>query len=145
MRAPGANLMLMGAGGTERLDLRVPARPDAIPGMRRAVLEFVEAHSAPDPHGIGLAVTEAATNVVLHAYREGPVGEVRVVICVEAARFVVVVRDWGNGMRPRADSPGLGLGLPVIARLASDFRVEAATGQGTLLRMHFDRAEARAA
>ena len=135
----------MGAGCSERLDLRVPARAEAIAGVRRAVMEFVEARRAPDVHGIGLAVTEAATNVVLHAYRDGPPGEVRVVVCVEAGRFVVVVRDWGGGMRPRADSPGLGLGLPVIARLADDFRIEAATGSGTLIRMHFDRAEARAA
>lgn len=135
----------MGAGGTERLDLRVPARAEAIAGVRHAVMEFAEAHRAPDAHGIALAVTEAATNAVLHAYRDGPPGEVRIVICPEPDRFVVVVRDWGGGMAPRPDSPGLGLGLPVIARLADDFRVEAATGSGTLLRMHFARSVACAA
>lgn len=129
----------------DRLDLRVPAEPASIPHIRTEVLGFVSAHHAPDPHAIGLAVTEAATNVVLHAYREGPPGEVRVVICAEASRLVIVVRDWGMGMRPRTDSPGLGLGLPVIASLASEFRVEAADGQGTLLRMHFARTAAHAA
>lgn len=126
----------------ERLDLRVPAQPESIPGIRRTVMAFVDERGAPDPHAIGLAVTEAATNVIVHAYRDAPAGEVRVVVCAEADRFVVVVRDWGSGLRPRADSPGLGLGLPVIASLATEFRVEAADGQGTLLRMHFTRATA---
>ena len=126
----------------DRLDLRVAARPESIPGIRREVLGFVVDHEAPDPHAIGLAVTEAATNVVLHAYPADAPGEVRVVVCVEPERFVVVVRDWGTGLRPRTDSPGLGLGLPVIASLATEFRVEAATGHGTLLRMHFTRAPA---
>ena len=126
-------------GAKERLDLRVPARPESIPGIRHGVMAFVAERDAPDPHAIGLAVTEAATNVIVHAYRDAEPGEVRVVVCVEREQFVVVVRDWGTGLRPRADSPGLGLGLPVIASLATEFRVEAAEGQGTLLRMHFTR------
>ncbi|MDP9344893.1 MAG: ATP-binding protein [Actinomycetota bacterium] len=123
----------------DRLDLRVDARPEAIPRIRREVMSFVAGRHAPDPHAIGLAVTEAATNVILHGYRDGPPGAVRVVVCAEAARFVVVVRDWGTDLRPRTDSPGLGLGLPVIASLATEFGIEAADGQGTLLRMHFER------
>ena len=129
-------------GATERLDLRAPARPESISGLRRQVMAFVSERDASDPHAVGLAVTEAATNVILHAYRHGPEGELRVVVCAEPDRFVVVVRDWGSGLLPRSDSPGLGLGLPVIASLATDFRVEAAQGQGTLLRMHFARAPA---
>jgi serine/threonine-protein kinase RsbW len=129
-------------GAKDRLDLRAPARPESISGIRHEVIAFVSERDAPDPHAVGLAVTEAATNVILHAYRDGEVGEVRVVVCAEPSRFVVVVRDWGAGLRPRTDSPGLGLGLPVIASLATEFRVEAADGQGTLLRMHFTRAAA---
>lgn len=129
-------------GAKERLDLRVPAQPESIPGIRRGVMAFVAERDAPDPHAIGLAVTEAATNAIVHAYRDGEPGDVRVVVCAEPEQFVVVVRDWGNGLRPRTDSPGLGLGLPVIASLATEFRVEAADGKGTLLRMHFTRATA---
>lgn len=129
-------------GAKERLDVRVSAQPESISGIRRGVLAFVAERDAPDPHAIGLAVTEAATNVILHAYRDTAPGEVRVVVCAEDERFVVVVRDWGTGLRPRVDSPGLGLGLPIIASLATEFRVEAADGQGTLLRMHFTRAAA---
>ena len=58
-------------------------------------------------------------------------------MCAEAEQLVVVVRDWGQRMAPRPDSPGLGLGLPTIATLAGAFVVEDADGSGTLLRMHF--------
>ena len=123
----------------ERLDLRVPARADAIPRLREAATAFARRHGMPDPDAIGLAVTEGATNVVLHAYPQDTDGEIRLVMCPEPERMVVVVRDWGTGMRPRPDSPGLGIGLPTIATVAGAFTVEEADGAGTLLRMHFDR------
>src|SRR4051794_34539161 len=98
----------------ERLDLRVPARAEAIPRLREAAVAFAREHAMPDPDAVGLAVTEAATNVVLHAYPDDGAGDVRLVMCPEPSRLVVVVRDWGAGMRPRPDSPGLGVGLPTI-------------------------------
>lgn len=122
---------------TDRIDLRLPALPGSIPPIRRAVVAFATEHGYGDPHSIGLAVTEAATNAVLHAYVGTTPGDVRAVACAEADRLVVVVRDWGTGMGPRLNTPGLGLGLPTIATLASSFDVEAADGAGTLLRMHF--------
>jgi anti-sigma regulatory factor (Ser/Thr protein kinase) len=88
---------------------------------------------------VRLAVSEAATNAVLHAYREGRGGDVRLVACAEPGRLVVVVRDYGCGMRPRADSPGLGVGLAAIGHLATHFNVEAPDGDGTRLRMQFPR------
>lgn len=136
---------MAGPTSKDRLDLRVPARPESIPRVRGAVVAFVAKHGHDDPPAIALAVTEAASNAVVHAYPNGPPGEIRVVVCAEPERLVIVVRDWGHGMLPRPDSPGLGLGLPLIASLASDFRVEVAAGQGTLIRMHFKRAVAAVA
>jgi serine/threonine-protein kinase RsbW len=136
----------MSASPTDRLDLQLPARPESIPRIRHAVVAFATAHGYEDPGAIALAVTEAATNAVLHAYTaHSEPGEVRAVACAEPAQLVVVVRDWGSGMGPRLDTPGLGLGLPTIATLASSFDVEAAEGAGTLLRMHFTRTAADAA
>ena len=43
----------------------------------------------------------------------------------------VTVRDKGCGMAPRMDSPGAGLGLPLIASLADSFSVAAPPGGGT--------------
>ena len=87
---------------------------------------------------MALAVSEAITNAVLHAYREEQAGPMRVVACAEPDRLVVVVRDYGCGMSPHPDSPGLGLGLSVIGRLAAELSIERPDdGTGTRLRMSF--------
>jgi anti-sigma regulatory factor (Ser/Thr protein kinase) len=130
----------MRAAALHRLDVRLPAEAASIPVLRHKIVAFAAEHGVADPPAVGLAVTEAATNAVLHAYPEGESGDVRLVACLERTQLVVVVRDWGPGMRPRADSPGLGIGLPTIATLAGSLELEAADGTGTLLRMRFPRA-----
>jgi serine/threonine-protein kinase RsbW/stage II sporulation protein AB (anti-sigma F factor) len=123
---------------TERLELRLQASPAAVPGVRRAVVDFAELHRVGVGPDIALAVSEAVTNAVLHAYRNGKSGAVRVVACAEPERLVVVVRDYGCGMSPHPSSPGLGLGLSVIGRLTTEMNVERPeAGGGTRLRMHF--------
>jgi serine/threonine-protein kinase RsbW len=126
----------------ERLEFRTQAIPTAVPAGRRAVVEFAERHGVGIAGDVALAVSEALTNAVLHAYRDGDPGPVRVVACAEPDRLVVVVRDYGCGMSPRPDSPGLGLGLAVIGRLATELTIERpddAEG-GTRLRMCFANA-----
>ena len=113
----------------DRIEVRMAAEPRAVRAIRDAVRRFA----------VALALTEAATNVVVHAYRGGEAGDVRVVACAEPERLVVVVRDYGCGMRPRHDSPGLGMGLSLIGHLATHFNVEAPDGDGTRVRMHFPR------
>ena len=122
----------------ERLELRTQATPAAVPGIRRAVVDFAELHGVGVPPDVALAVSEAVTNAVIHAYRNGRAGEVRVVACAEPDRLVVVVRDYGCGMSPHPDSPGLGLGLSVIGRLCTELNIERPDeGGGTRLRMCF--------
>jgi serine/threonine-protein kinase RsbW len=127
------------SGTMDRIELRMPAEPAAVRVIRDAVRRFAVTHGVRDTDGLALALTEAATNVVVHAYRDRDRGDVRVVACVEPERLVVVVRDYGCGMRPHHDSPGLGIGLSLIGHLASHFNVEAPDGDGTRLRMHFRR------
>jgi serine/threonine-protein kinase RsbW/stage II sporulation protein AB (anti-sigma F factor) len=123
---------------TERLELRLQALPAAVPGVRRAVVSFAELHGVGHAPDVALAVSEAITNAVLHGYRNGAAGSVRVVACAEPDRLVVVVRDYGCGMSPHPDSPGLGLGLSVIGRLTTEMNIERPDrGGGTRLRMHF--------
>ena len=128
-----------------RFEQRLPAQPSSVAQLRRAVVDFATELGFEDTGPIALAVSEAATNAVIHAYSDGEPGDIRVVACDEADRLVVVVRDYGQGMMPRADSPGLGLGLPMISTMVSDLQIEAAEGAGTLLRMHFAKSLRQAA
>ena len=52
-------------------------------------------------------------------------------------KVVVVVADEGRGMLPRTDSPGLGLGLPLIAQMTQSLEVHDRQGGGTEIRMSF--------
>jgi serine/threonine-protein kinase RsbW len=121
------------------LDIRLPAVPGAASDARRAVHAVASGRVA-DGYAVALAVSEAVTNVIVHAYRErdrnAAPGEVRVTVAVEADELTVTVADEGIGMTPRVDSPGAGLGLPIIATLADRFEVQR-LGGGTRVLLAF--------
>ena len=116
------------------------AVPDAVAPIRRAVVGYAETlgATARSTEAIALAVSEAATNAVLHAY----VGIARGQITVTAERLepddlLVLVADDGRGMTPRPDSPGMGLGLPLIAQVAKSVQVSHGARGGTVIQMRF--------
>jgi serine/threonine-protein kinase RsbW len=126
-----------------RTAYRYRAHSRAVADARHAALEFARANSVPDERhdAIALAVSEAATNVVMHAYREEELaGTFTLGLEVEDGSLLIDVQDDGLGMRPRLDSPGLGLGLPIIASVADAFAIGAADSGGTWLSMRFDLA-----
>jgi serine/threonine-protein kinase RsbW/stage II sporulation protein AB (anti-sigma F factor) len=84
-------------------------------------------------------VSEALTNVVLHAYPPDRAGPVGVSAKLTDDTVEVTVSDEGGGMAPRTNSPGAGLGLPIIAQLASSIEISHGAGDGTRLRMTFAR------
>jgi anti-sigma regulatory factor (Ser/Thr protein kinase) len=86
---------------------------------------------------IKLAVTEACTNVVVHAYPDGE-GPMGLRAAIDLRRLSIVVSDRGRGIVPRPDSPGLGLGLPLIATLAESLELGTGHGGETEVRMTFD-------
>jgi anti-sigma regulatory factor (Ser/Thr protein kinase) len=85
---------------------------------------------------IRLAVTEACTNVVRHAYI-GTEGPLDVSIAPHAEGMTVVVSDRGRGIQPNPASEGPGLGLPLIAALAHALDIEHAPDAGSRLSMSF--------
>jgi len=84
-----------------------------------------------------LAVTEACTNVVRHAYGDGEPGHVQILIRPMDASLQVIVSDEGRGLGPSGDTAGRGLGLPLIAALAHSLEIEQAPSSGSRLRMSF--------
>ena len=81
---------------------------------------------------IAVAVTEAATNVVVHAYRgeePGPL-DVTAALSVATGTLLVAVCDWGRAPLPRSDSPGLGLGIPLMGRLSDAMQIRPNDGDG---------------
>lgn len=129
----------------ERLELRLDATPESLAGVRRQVAAFAVRHGLADPQDVALAVTEAATNAVVHAYRGDDAGPMRVVACAEPDGLVVVVRDYGCGMSPNPHSPGAGLGLSVIGAVAAELKVERPDDGGTRIRIRFPPPSAIAA
>ena len=86
---------------------------------------------------VKVAVNEAVTNAVVHAYAQRD-GEIGLTVAVNGERLTVTVVDTGGGLTPRADSPGLGVGLPLIAQLADHLDVRS-DDSGTEIRMSFRR------
>jgi serine/threonine-protein kinase RsbW len=123
-----------------RCEYTWPATPEHVRDARTRVAELATRAGVPQAQvdGIRLAVTEAVSNAVVHGYRGGRPGVVTVTAEVADAELRVVVRDDGCGLRPRTDSPGPGLGLPLIAEVAESVTVSTGQdGRGTVLRMTF--------
>ena len=118
---------------------RFPAQADQVRLARREVEAYAREHGAVDPDAIALAVSEAVTNAVIHAYVDQPLpGDVQVFAKRHPDNGLEIqVCDEGRGMRPRSDSPGLGVGLPLVAKLAQHFRIETRPTGGTAVRMVF--------
>jgi anti-sigma regulatory factor (Ser/Thr protein kinase) len=123
---------------TPDLTLTLPARAENVAVVRHAFGGLGEALAVPEQllSDIKLAVTEACTNVVIHAYPDGE-GPMEISADIGTEHLSVVVRDEGRGVMPRADSPGLGLGLPLIATLADSLELGTGADDVTEVRMIF--------
>jgi anti-sigma regulatory factor (Ser/Thr protein kinase) len=121
--------------------LSVPAEPESVSLVRQAVTGIaVMLGMSPEARDdVRIAVTEAATNVVVHAYPERA-GFMRVDVWPDSEVMVIHVTDHGCGIVPRVKrvSPGLGLGIPLIAALADEMSITANDdGSGTRVGMTF--------
>ena len=123
------------------LEAVYPAEPRAIGRVRRDVIDAAKSCGAPDSAlpQIQLAVSEAATNVVLHAYRDGLApGDMRVLLRQVDDCIDVNICDDGVGMSPRGDSPGAGFGLGLMANAADRCVITSTPGEGTDVLLRFE-------
>jgi len=123
---------------SERVEIEIAAAAPGVPLVRHALRGLLAGLEVPDDvvADIALAVTEACTNAVVHAYPDGG-GTINVTAIHLDGSLAVTVRDHGGGMSPRVDTPGLGVGLPVIAAVAQSVEIGSPQDGGTEVRMHF--------
>jgi serine/threonine-protein kinase RsbW len=127
--------------------LRMPARPEGVAVVRQALAGMADAldFDAAVLADMKMAVSEACTNVVVHAY-QGEAGTLEVEMHAGEVGLTIVVRDHGAGIQPRparSEPPALGLGLPLIAALSDAFELRGSAGMGTEVRMTFAYARDR--
>jgi serine/threonine-protein kinase RsbW len=123
------------------LELVLPAVPDSIPAIRRAVADAaVERHADPAAvDSVRLAVTEAVTNVVRHAYGDKG-GDIRVAVEPRGDTLVVWVVDDGAGIVDAPFRDEGGYGLTLMRALSRSCDVSSAAAGGTSIRMVFSLA-----
>jgi serine/threonine-protein kinase RsbW len=119
--------------------LTIPARPEYIGLGRLALTAIAGVRPVSDEtlHDLKLALTEACTNSVRHAYVDGREGEVEILYELEADRLSVEVGDQGAGFKPGAGSEHEeleegGLGIAIIRAIADEVEIGPANGGSRL-------------
>lgn len=125
---------------TPAVHLTLPARPENVAVARQALGGLASALGLDVTilTDMKMALSEACTNVVVHAYPDGE-GDMEIELHPEGENLHIVVRDAGAGIKPRPEKfeHALGLGLPLMASLAEDFEIHGGSGAGTEVRMTF--------
>jgi serine/threonine-protein kinase RsbW len=135
-----------GAGSTRAvaavpLDIRLtlPARAENLALVRQVLSALAAVCDMPREvaDDMQLAVTEACTNVLRHAY-EGT-GPIDLVVRPNGEALEVIVADEGRGIGFSPDTAGPGLGLPLIAALTDALEIQHGPRRGSRLIMTFLR------
>ena len=128
-------------GGQVRLT--IPARPEYITLCRLALTGLSRLGPFSDEllADLKLALTEACSNSVRHAYAEDEGGVVQIVYDLLPDRLVIEVTDEGGGFDPEDAAGGAGdlseggLGIAIIRAIADEVEIGArANGKGSRLR-----------
>jgi serine/threonine-protein kinase RsbW len=134
-----------GSGPAQAIRLTIPAKPEYITLGRLALTGIARLRSEPLSQEVlgdlKLALTEACTNSVRHAYGETE-GVVEIVYELHADRLVVEVSDRGEGFAPPAPLRQLdgeelsegGLGIAIIEALADELEIRDGEDGGSRLR-----------
>jgi serine/threonine-protein kinase RsbW len=128
---------------TPQLHLLLTAAPENVVVARQAITGLCEGIGFPSraTDDVRLAVTEACTNVVVHAYApDTAAAQLELEATAADQDLLVTVRDKGRGMGVFTGAAGLGLGLPLIAALTRAVEMRAGPGGiGTEIAMTFSK------
>jgi anti-sigma regulatory factor (Ser/Thr protein kinase) len=118
----------------DELDLRLPADPKVLAEIRLVLRRWLRHHgaSAAQTLEITLAVSEACTNAIEHAYSPAP-AEFTLHAAAKDGRLTFVVTDAGRWRAPRGEDRGRGL---TIIRAAMDEVEINTSGTGTEITMN---------
>jgi serine/threonine-protein kinase RsbW len=121
--------------------LTIPAKAEYITLGRLALSGLSQLRAFPDEtlHDLKLALTEACTNSIRHAYEAGKEGAVRIVYELGDEDISIEVLDEGEGFvldeASEADRMSeSGLGIAIIRAVADELEIEAGQGRGSRLR-----------
>jgi anti-sigma regulatory factor (Ser/Thr protein kinase) len=123
----------------ESLHKSYRAVPASVPRARNAVVAFAATRGVRGSQldAIRLAVSEAVSNAVVHAYDDGGQESIQVTAGFVSGELWVRVTDDGRGFAAPARRPGLGWGLPLIAHATDGFEIAEPADGGTELRLRF--------
>lgn len=114
------------------------ATTDAVPRLRRDVTAFALDHGVAGTRldDLRACLSEAVTNAVLHAFRDGRgPGTINVSAGLGLNQIVLTVSDDGTGYSPRLDSPGLGIGISLLTTLCESMSIGPSSSGGTEVTM----------
>jgi serine/threonine-protein kinase RsbW len=132
------------ADGTRSIHLRIPAKPEYITLCRLALTGLAQLRDIGEDTmaDLKLALTEAVSNSVRHAYGDKGSGHVDITYELQPDRLRIQVVDDGDGFDP-GETPSFvgdelsegGLGIAIIRTIADEFEIESKPGaRGSRLR-----------
>jgi len=138
------------------ITMNIPAASEFVGVVRLAVSGIATRMNFPiaDIEDIKIAISEACTNCVQHAYEEPEKGQIHITCNMYDTELEILVEDYGKGFDadqlpqgprevpdhppssdPNAEKIGLGLGVMFIKSLMDDADIQSEKGKGTQVRM----------
>lgn len=127
-----------------RSKLRIDSRLEEVSRARRWLMEHALEAGFPEDetHRLGLALSEACTNVIKHAYGGAAGNAIDLELDADAERLVVRIRDTGKPFDPASYTPPdlsrvheSGYGVHLMRSIMDEVRYAPSPGGGTTLTM----------